>query len=105
MRKKAIWILAVLAIILLVRNLHAILLQVPDDAAQGPIYRIIYFHVPAAFTAFTGFFAALVASLLYLWTNNFCHDSRAVAITEVPLVLAPISLVTRSLLAEVIWGI
>ena len=50
MRNKTIYILAALAAILLVRNLHAILLQVPDDAEQGPIYRIIYFHVPAAFT-------------------------------------------------------
>ena len=58
MRKNIIYILSVLAILLLLRNLHAIMLQVPDDAEQGPIARIIYFHVPAAFTAFTGFFAA-----------------------------------------------
>ena len=70
MRKNTIYILSVLAILLLLRNLHAIMLQVPDDAEQGPIARIIYFHVPAAFTAFTGFFAALVASILYLWTKN-----------------------------------
>src|SRR5260370_15713627 len=105
MRKNAIWILSALAIVLLVRNLHAILLQVPDDAAQGPIYRIIYFHVPAAFTAFTGFFAALVASVLYLWTKNFWYDSLAVAITEVSLVFATINLVTGSIWARVIWGI
>ena len=27
---------------------------------QGPIYRIMFFHIPAAITAFLGFFAALV---------------------------------------------
>src|SRR3989475_1205972 len=105
MRNKTIYILAALAAILLVRNLHAILLQVPDDAEQGPIYRIIYFHVPAAFTAFTGFFAALVTSVLYLWKRNFWYDSLAVAITEVSLAFAAVNLVTGSIWARIIWGI
>ena len=105
MRKNIIYILSVLAILLLLRNLHAIMLQVPDDAEQGPIARIIYFHVPAAFTAFTGFFAALVASVLYLWTKNFVYDSLAVAITEVSLAFAAVNLVTGSIWARIIWGI
>src|SRR5438270_7949921 len=105
MRSKAIYILSALAIMLLVRNLHAILLQVPDDAEQGPIYRIIYFHVPAAFTAFTGFSAALVASVLYLSTKNFWYDSLAVAITEVSLAFATVNPVTVSIWARVLWGI
>jgi len=105
MRKNIIYVLAVLAIFLLVRNIHAIMLQVPDDAEQGPIYRIIYFHVPAAFTAFTGFFVALVASVLYLWTKNFWYDSLAVAVTEVSLAFALVNLVTGSIWARIIWGI
>ena len=105
MRKTTIYVLAVLAALLLVRNLYAILLQVPDDAEQGPIYRIIYFHVPAAFTAFTGFFVALVASVLYLSTKNFKYDSLAVAVTEVSLAFATVNLVTGSIWARVIWGI
>src|SRR5262249_19757784 len=84
---------------------HAILLQVPDDAEQGPIYRIIYFHVPAAFTAFTGFFTALVASALYLITKNLWYDSLAVATTEVSLAFATVNLVTGSIWARIIWGI
>jgi heme exporter protein C len=105
MRNKTIYVLSALAILLLVRNLHAILLQVPDDIEQGPIYRIIYFHVPAAFTAFTGFFAALVASVMYLATKNFRYDAMAVAITEVSLAFAAVNLVTGSIWARVIWGI
>src|SRR6266849_2312856 len=105
MRKTTIYVLAVFAALLLVRNLHAIMLQVPDDAEQGPIYRIIYFHVPAAFTAFTGFFVALVASVLYLSTKSFKYDSLAVAVTEVSLAFATVNLVTGSIWARVIWGI
>src|SRR6266568_2640472 len=105
MRKTTIYLLAVLAILLLVRNIYAIMLQVPDDAEQGPIYRIIYFHVPAAFTAFTGFFVALVASVLYLTTKNFKYDSLAVAVTEVALAFATVNLVTGSIWARFAWGI
>src|SRR5882762_7525715 len=105
MRKTTIYVLAVLAALLLVRNLYAIMLQVPDDAEQGPIYRIIYFHVPAAFTAFTGFFVALVSSVLYLWTKNFWYDSLDVAVTEVSLAFAAVNLVTGSIWARIIWGI
>jgi heme exporter protein C len=35
-----------------VRNLFVILLRLPDEAMQGAIYRIIFYHVPAAWTAF-----------------------------------------------------
>ena len=105
MRKKAIYVLAVLAILLLVRNIHRIMLEVPDDAAQGPIARIIYFHVPAAFTAFTGFFVALIASVMYLVTKNLKYDSLAVAVTEVSLAFATVNLVTGPIWARIIWGI
>ena len=53
MRDKVFYILSALAMFMLVRNIHAIMLEVPDDAAQGVVARIIYFHVPAAFQAFT----------------------------------------------------
>ena len=105
MRNKAFYILSALAIFMLVRNLHAIMLEVPDDAEQGVVARIIYFHVPAAFTAFTGFFAALVASALYLATKNFWYDSVAVAITEVSLAFATVNLVTGPIWARRSWGI
>src|SRR5258708_7713090 len=104
MSSKAIYILSVLAIVLLVRNLYAILLQVPDDAEEGPIYRIAYFQLPAAFTAFTCFSAALAASILYLVEGDFWYDSLAVAITEVSLAFALIDLVTGSIRARLIWG-
>ena len=104
MRSKAIWILSILAIVLLVRNLYAILLQVPDDLEEGPIYRIVYFQLPAAFTAFTCFSAALAASILYLVEGDFWYDSLAVALTEVSLAFALIDLVTGSIRARLIWG-
>ena len=51
MREKLIYGLGVIAAVLLVRNLYSIFMQLPDEASQGMIYRIIFFHVPAAITA------------------------------------------------------
>jgi ABC-type transport system involved in cytochrome c biogenesis permease subunit len=38
----------------------------PTDALQGDVYRIIYYHVPSAWTAFLLFFINFVASIQYL---------------------------------------
>ncbi len=38
----------------------------PTDAQQGDVYRIIYYHVPSAWTAFLLFFINFVASIQYL---------------------------------------
>ncbi len=104
MRNKAIYILCALAAVLLVRNLYVMLLQVPDNPDQGPIYRLIYFQLPAACTAFTCFVAALAASILYLTEREFLYDSLAVAITEVSLVFAMIDVATGSIRARLVWG-
>ena len=55
MREKLVYILAIVGAVLLAWNLYGIFTVLPDEAAQGAIYRIIFIHVPAAITAFTGF--------------------------------------------------
>jgi heme exporter protein C len=105
MREKWIYGLGLLATVLLAYNLYNIFLVLPDDALQGPIYRIMFFHIPAAITSFTGFFVALVLSALYLSSGKLKYDSAAASITEVSLVFACVNLVTGSIWARVIWGI
>ncbi|SRR5581483_3144015 len=105
MREKVIYGLGALAAVLLARNLYSIFLQLPDDAAQGMIYRIIFFHVPAAITAMIGALVGLVASVLFLATRNFRYDALAVAVTEVGLAFLAANLVTGSIWGRIIWGI
>jgi len=105
MRQKIIYGLGAAAAILLARNLYSIFLQLPDDAMQGMIYRIIFFHVPAAITAMLCAAVACVASILFLITRNFRHDALAVAVTEVGLAFLAANLVTGSIWGRVIWGI
>ncbi|HTS78544.1 MAG TPA: cytochrome c biogenesis protein CcsA [Bryobacteraceae bacterium] len=105
MRNKILLGLAVVAAGLLAWNLHKIFDVLPDEANQGAIYRIIYFHVPSAITCFTGFFAAMVAGLLYLWRGDLKYDVFAASAVEVGLVFASVVLATGSIWARIIWGV
>ena len=80
MREKVLYGIAILATALLARNLYLIFLQLPDEAAQGAIYRIIYFHVPSAITAMLGFLVAGTASAIYIGTKNLRYDAVAAAV-------------------------
>jgi heme exporter protein C len=105
MREKNIFGLATAAALLLAYNLYHIFLVLPDDALQGAIYRIIFFHVPAAITGMIGYFVALVLSILYLKSGNFRYDSLAASVVEVSVVFSVLNIVTGSIWARIIWGI
>jgi heme exporter protein C len=64
--KKAFPILAVLTALLLAYAFYEAWWVAPTDALQGDVYRIIYYHVPSAWTAFLLFFINFIASIEYL---------------------------------------
>jgi len=64
--KRLLPILSVLTAGLLAYALYEALWVAPTDALQGEVYRIIYYHVPSAWTAFLLFFINFIASLQYL---------------------------------------
>lgn len=105
MREKAIYGLAALAALLLVRNLYEIFVGLPDEAAQGAIYRILFFHVPAGICFMFGSFVAMVASVVYLTSRNLKADSVAASVAEVGLVFGIVNLATGMIWARIIWGI
>jgi heme exporter protein C len=105
MRLKIILTLAAISGLILAWDLGRIFLVVPDEANQGAIFRIIYFHVPAAITSFTGFYIAMFSSIGYLMTKDLRFDSVAASINEVSLAFASITLCTGSIWGRVIWGI
>ena len=71
MREKLMYGLGAFAAVLLVRNLYQMFLGLPDEALQGAIYRIIFFHVPAAWSFMIGAFVSMVASVVFLARKNF----------------------------------
>src|ERR1700691_755952 len=64
--KKAFPILAVLTAVLLAYAFYEAWWVAPVEALQGQVYRIIYYHVPSAWTAFLLFFINFIASVEYL---------------------------------------
>lgn len=105
MREKLLYALGIIAALLIARNLFHIFLRFPDEASQGAIFRIIFFHVPAAMAAFVGALVALGASIGWLTTRRMRFDSLAVAVTEVSLAFLAANLITGSIWGRIIWGI
>ena len=105
MREKLLYGVAAVAAVLLVRNLYMTFLKLPDEALQGAIYRIIFFHVPAAWTFMIFAFVSMVASITYLAKKSFRADALAASVTEVALVFGAINLATGMVWARIIWGI
>ena len=104
MRDKILYAMGAVAILLLARDIYKIA-SFPPEAAQGAIFKIIFFHVPAAWTAMVAAGTALVSSILYLAKKDLKYDAIAVAATEVGLAFLAVNLVTGSIWGHVIWGI
>jgi heme exporter protein C len=64
--KRIFPILGLATAVLLSYALYQALVVAPTDQMQGDVYRIIYYHVPSAWTAFLLFFLNFVASIQYL---------------------------------------
>jgi heme exporter protein C len=83
---------------------YALVWFLPDDAVQGPIFKILYVHVPAAWFSM-GLYAGLaVMSLSYLVWKHMVSFFVAEACAWVGAVLTLICLVTGMLWGKPTWG-
>ncbi len=105
MNDKFLFALGAASALFLVRNIYTMFMVLPDEAAQGAIYRIMFFHIPSWFTCFSCFFFSGVASAYAIAKRNFKADSWAISITEVGLAFTLIGLTTGMIWAKIIWGI
>lgn len=104
-RDKVTYLLITLGAVVLVRNLYLIFMVMPDEAAQGMVYRLLYFHVPAWWTAFLAVAVSGVLSGLYLVRNNLRVDAIAASITEVAVVFLTMGIVLGSIWGRITWGV
>jgi heme exporter protein C len=102
---KILPILAGLTAILLVAAFYQAMFVAPTDQMQGDVYRIIYYHVPSAWTAFVLFFVNFGASIVYLINRRAKADIVALVCAEVGIVFCTIVLVTGPIWARPVWGI
>ena len=103
--KRLFPILSILTAILLGYALYQALVIAPTDALQGDVYRIIYYHVPSAWTAMVLFLVNFVASVVYLIRRSQKADMLALVCAEVGVVFCTIVLVTGPIWARPVWGI
>jgi heme exporter protein C len=95
----------VLVVLLLGAAAYAAFFVAPTDVKQGLIYRIIYMHVPSAWTGLTAFFVSFVANILYVWRRQLKWDWLGVSCAEVGLAFTTVVLVTGPIWAHPVWGI
>ena len=111
MKKLAIGIYVLVTLGLLAWGYYQAIYVAPNDALQGEIFRIIYYHVPSASVAFLFFAVSLVGSIGYLASRR-TNDDRAqrfdawaVAGAEVGVVFCTVVLTTGPIWARRAWGI
>src|ERR1022692_3759133 len=82
----------------------AFLWPAPAEGFLGESSRIVFFHVPCAWTASLAFLVAAAYSAAYLARGNPWHDDIAAAAVRVGVLFAAIALVTGALFAKIMWG-
>jgi heme exporter protein C len=76
----------------------------PLDGMQGVIQKVLYVHVPCAFSAYAGFIVTALCSALYLWSNDERFDRLAAASAEVGVLFCTLVIVTGPIWAKGTWG-
>jgi len=111
MKKLAIGLYLLVTAALLAWAYNQAIYVAPNDAAQGEMFRIIYYHVPSFAVCFVFFSLSLIGSIAFL---AFRHgnpgraqiaDALAVAAAEVGVVFCSVGLVTGPLWGRRAWGI
>jgi heme exporter protein C len=111
MKKAALILFPVITILLMIWGYYQAIYVAPDDALQGYVFRIIYYHVPSATVAFAFFAVSLVGSIGYLAFRRsnperaLKADAWALAGAEVGVVFCTVVLTTGPLWGRRAWGI
>ncbi len=76
----------------------------PPDVVQGNAARLMYLHVPAAWTAYLAFAVVFVASLAGLRKPESGWDDHARAAAEIGVVLTAFTIAVGSVWGRLVWG-
>lgn len=81
------------------------LTMAPPDALQGDAARLLYLHVPAAWTAYLAYAVVLVASVQYLRTGGLRWDRYAGPAAEIGLAMTALTIAVGSVWGRAVWGV
>jgi heme exporter protein C len=76
----------------------------PVERTMGIVQKIFYFHVPAAISAYVGFFLCCAASVVFLLRGDLRADAVARAGAEVGVLFCLMVLMSGPLWARKAWG-
>lgn len=76
----------------------------PAQGFLGESSRIVFFHVPCAWTATLAFLVAAAASIAHLRTGSARADALAEASVRLGLLFAALTLATGSIFSRIMWG-
>ena len=76
----------------------------PAQGFLGESSRIVFFHVPCAWTATLAFLVAAAASIAHLRTGSARSDALAEASVRLGLLFAALTLATGSIFSRIMWG-
>jgi heme exporter protein C len=111
MKKLLLGLFPALTLALMAWGYYQAIYVAPTDAMQGEIFRILFYHVPAASVAFLFFAISLLGSIGYLtWRRSRpawaqVADAWALSGAEVGVVFCTVVLTTGPLWARRAWGI
>ena len=77
----------------------------PPEAMMGDVGRILYVHVPTAWTGLLCFLTAFIAAIGTLWSGRAGWDALVEAASEVGVVLTALLLFQGSMWARPTWGV
>jgi heme exporter protein C len=97
-------ILDILALMLVPAVLVLILFFTPVEAVMGPVQKVFYFHISAAWAGMLSFILGAVAGAGYLLTRRMSWDWLSAAAIEVGLVFAVIAILSGMIWARPIWN-
>jgi heme exporter protein C len=89
---------------LLLLATYGVFFVAPEDADQGIIQKIFYFHVSIAIASLVAFAVGAVAGGLYLRTRREAYDEVSSASIGIGLGLAVLVVLTGSIWAKASWG-
>lgn len=95
---------AFICLVLLTLSWYAAFFYAPVDANQGVVYRIMFLHVPAAFTAFSSALVLFILSVTGLRKRSEGTLLWSKATAEVGLLFTILTLATGSIWGRPTWG-
>jgi heme exporter protein C len=89
---------------LLALSVYGVFFVAPEDADQGIIQKIFYFHVAIAMASLLAFLVAAIEGIRYLRDRQSRHDEVSSICVGIGLAFSVLVVVTGSIWAKASWG-